>query len=271
MSDTSIIPFLFEGESLMRVVMREGEPWFVAADVCKALGLAQAGSAVRSLAEDEKGVQSLHTLGGDQDLIVINESGLYTLVFRSQDAVTPGTFAFRFRRWVTGEVLPSIRKTGSYDTGRRKGAEAPDITGTTLRAMKLIGQLRQERDREVRAMLYQSLVNEMASIGRSDVPALESLGRETPPPPDILRQFWRAYQRMLAAGIQVNHSASPGLIALNLNELREHMVTHGPDVQIDTAMRTALRQSTAPKFLANKAIRSALFEGRTVKCWVFEE
>lgn len=69
---------------------------------------------MRALDDDEKGVHSMHTPGGQQDFTIISESGLYTLILRCRDAVTPGTIPYRFRKWVTSEVLPQIRKTGRY-------------------------------------------------------------------------------------------------------------------------------------------------------------
>lgn len=92
----------------LRVVKDDnGEPWFVARDVCNALGLDH--TAHRRLDADEKGLTKVQTLGGMQTVTTINESGLYTLMVRSnKECVKP------FRKWVTGEVLPSIRKKGGY-------------------------------------------------------------------------------------------------------------------------------------------------------------
>nr|WP_244108156.1 BRO family protein [Burkholderia ambifaria] len=68
------------------------------------------------LDDDEKGVGSTDTLGGHQQVGIVSEPGMYTLVFRCRDAVKPGTVPYRFRRWVTRDVLPSIRKTGRYES-----------------------------------------------------------------------------------------------------------------------------------------------------------
>lgn len=93
-----------------RVVMGPGaESWFVAADVCRALELANSRDAVASLDEDEKGVAIIDTPGGKQEMTTISESGLYTLIMRSRKPE-----AKAFKRWVTRVVLPSIRKTGMY-------------------------------------------------------------------------------------------------------------------------------------------------------------
>lgn len=112
--NTSHSVFSFESNCNVRAVLVDGNPWFVAADVCSAVGIKHSASAMRSLDNDEKGVHSMHTPGGQQDFTIINESGLYTLILRCRDAVTPGTIPYRFRKWVTGEVLPQIRRTGSY-------------------------------------------------------------------------------------------------------------------------------------------------------------
>ncbi|EPJ5401331.1 hypothetical protein AF48_02724 [Klebsiella aerogenes MGH 62] len=106
--------FNFESDSPIRTIMIDGNPWFFASDVCRAIGIANHRDAVRKLDDDEKGVGSTDTLGGEQESVIISESGLYTLILRCRDAVTPGTIPYRFRKWVTSEVLPQIRKTGRY-------------------------------------------------------------------------------------------------------------------------------------------------------------
>lgn len=106
--------FSFESNINIRAVNIDGNPWFVSSDVCKAIGIKHTASAMRALDDDEKGVHSMHTPGGQQDFTIISESGLYTLILRCRDAVTPGTIPYRFRKWVTSEVLPQIRRTGRY-------------------------------------------------------------------------------------------------------------------------------------------------------------
>lgn len=94
----------------VRVVMKGKEPWFIAKDVCKVLDIKNHIDALRKLEDDEKdGVGITDTIGRRQTAKVINESGLYHLVFTSRKAE-----AVAFRKWVTSEVLPSIRLTGKY-------------------------------------------------------------------------------------------------------------------------------------------------------------
>ncbi|MCM6041497.1 anti-repressor protein [Klebsiella pneumoniae] len=103
--------FAFESESNIRAILINGEPWFVAIDVIKALQLTNPTMSLKALDEDER---SKFNLGRQGNTNIISESGLYTLILRCRDAVTPGTIPYRFRKWVTSEVLPQIRKTGRY-------------------------------------------------------------------------------------------------------------------------------------------------------------
>ncbi len=125
MATTDITPFLFEGESLVRVITKDDAPWFVLADVCAVLGLTNPTMVSGRLDSDEKqaidfvtlrnteGKQNKDLAGGK--VTVINESGLYSLTFTSRKPA-----AKRFKKWVTADVLPTIRKTGRY--------ESPDAT-----------------------------------------------------------------------------------------------------------------------------------------------
>lgn len=109
-----IVAFDFESNHLRVVMGEDGEPRFVVADVCAVLGQGNPTAAVARFDASEKGLSSIETLGGRQQVVTVTEAGLYTLILRSRDAMTAETKAYRFRKWVTQEVLPSIRKTGSY-------------------------------------------------------------------------------------------------------------------------------------------------------------
>lgn len=95
--------------SPIRIVTKDGEPWFVARDVCKVLEITKVDSAIRNLDADEKGAHTVSTPGGNQEMTIVSEAGLYSLILRSRKPE-----AKAFKRWVTHEVLPSIRKTGAY-------------------------------------------------------------------------------------------------------------------------------------------------------------
>lgn len=95
----------------LRVILIEDEVWFAAADVASALGYRMTSDMTRNLDDDEKGTHIMRTPGGNQEVSVINESGLYCSVLKSRKPE-----AKKFKRWVTHEVLPAIRKTGGYGT-----------------------------------------------------------------------------------------------------------------------------------------------------------
>lgn len=111
-------------EMPVRIVEREGETWFVAKDVAAILGYGLTTDMTRRLDEDEKGMQMAHTPGGPQEMIIINEPGLYNAILGSQKPE-----AKDFKRWVTHDVLPSIRRTGGYTIPSRP----EQITDANLR------------------------------------------------------------------------------------------------------------------------------------------
>lgn len=115
-SDISVIKF--EGAEV-RIVKVAGEPWFVASDVCRALEISNTTEAVSALDSDEVMTLTLtegHSgkRGGARSWNMVAESGFYKLIARSRKATAPGTLAHRFTNWVFRQVIPSIRKTGSY-------------------------------------------------------------------------------------------------------------------------------------------------------------
>jgi prophage antirepressor-like protein len=109
----------------VRMIIKDNQPWFVAKDVCDVLEIVNSRKALSALDDDEKGVTNSYTLGGSQEMATINESGLYHLIFKSRKKV-----AKEFRKWVTSEILPSIRKYGFFmstkpnDTEKRQFIES---------------------------------------------------------------------------------------------------------------------------------------------------
>ena len=123
----------------VRTVQMGGEPWFVLKDVCAVLGINNSRMVADRLDEDEKGVSSIDTLGGVQNMNVVNESGLYHVILRS-DKPEAGPF----RKWVTSEVLPSIRKNGGYIAGQE------ELSPQELMAKALLVANKTLADREAR-------------------------------------------------------------------------------------------------------------------------
>lgn len=110
MNNIQIFNFKNNEFGLIRTLTLKGEPWFVGRDVAESLGYAEPRSAIsKKVDAEDKGVAEMETPSGKQKVTIINESGLYSLIFGSKLES-----AKRFKRWVTSEVLPSIRKTGGY-------------------------------------------------------------------------------------------------------------------------------------------------------------
>lgn len=126
--------FNFNG-SETRVVEVNGQPWWVTKDVCEILGL-DVASGARGLDDDEKGLHIMQTHGGDQQVSIISEAGLYSLILRSRKPE-----AKAFKRWVTHEVLPSIRKHGLYAAP----ATVDDILGNPDAFIRILQQIKEER------------------------------------------------------------------------------------------------------------------------------
>lgn len=139
--------YIYEHQPIRTVVI-DSEPWFVASDVANVLEYRMASDMTRRLEDCDKGYAKVSTPGGGQDMTVINESGLYDAVFRSNsEGAKP------FRRWVTGEVIPAIRRTGSYATTTEPTTPAlPQTYAEALRAAA---------DQAERAELAESKVAEL--------------------------------------------------------------------------------------------------------------
>ncbi len=102
------IDFTYENKQI-RTQQIDGQIWFIAKDICEILDIKNSREAIKNLDDDDKKIVNHDTLGGKQNISIINESGLYCLILKSRTAASK-----KFKRWVTHDVLPQIRKTGSY-------------------------------------------------------------------------------------------------------------------------------------------------------------
>ena len=130
---------IFKNEQFgeIKTIIEDGQPWFIARDVCGNLGISNTAMALSRLDTNEKGVSSIDTLGGNQKVLTINEYGLYSLILSSKKPQ-----AKQFKKWVTSEVLPTIRKHGAYMTDNtiEKALTDPDFLiklATNLKDEKL--------------------------------------------------------------------------------------------------------------------------------------
>ena len=119
-TQNQLATFTFEQHTIRTIVIND-EPWFIAKDICTSLNISNVTDALLKLDDDEKMILD-NTLGLTesigkqvQEVNLVSESGMYTLILRCRDAVKKGSIPHRFRKWVTAEVLPAIRKTGKYE------------------------------------------------------------------------------------------------------------------------------------------------------------
>ena len=150
----------------IRTVTIDGTPWFVSVDICHCLGLVSAKQAVSRLDEDEKTLIPVTTQGGQQRVSVISESGLYALI---QTSRKPD--AKRFRRWINHDVLPSIRRTGSYSIQPQLDAPQHQIPQTYGEALRRAADLADKIDAQAKQLDSQAKQIEAAQ------PAVEFVSR----------------------------------------------------------------------------------------------
>ena len=128
----------------IRTIQQNKEPWFVGKDVAAILGYSNPRDALaKHVDAEDKGVAKCDTLGGNQDLTIINESGLYSLILSSKMPK-----AKEFKRWVTSEVIPAIRKTGGYIAGSENMTDAEIMAKAVLVAQSTI----QQRDQRIKEL-----------------------------------------------------------------------------------------------------------------------
>jgi prophage antirepressor-like protein len=177
--------FAFDSHAV-RVVTINDAPWFVAKDVAQCLGLTHHRDATRKLDDDEKdGVEITDAIGRLQQTTVISESGLYTMVLRCDGATTPGTSAHTFRKWITSEVLPSIRKTGSYSAPN--AAPMGELAQVLVRVDRLIGVVEKLIETLPAILAMQRPKVRRPAIYEKDLPAIFALRKQGETLTDIAR------------------------------------------------------------------------------------
>jgi prophage antirepressor-like protein len=170
-----LIPFLFEDDTTVRILDRDGQPWFLVTDFGPITGIKNPTEAVRCLGEDEKATITLGNsegIPGNPDRVIVSESGLYALILRSHAAMKPGTKAWRFRMWVTGELLPSIRKTGRYAIEAPHPQSLPGEKALTWPEKCRIVEM------YLRMSGARAAAEKALSLGFESVPALDAMLRQ---------------------------------------------------------------------------------------------
>lgn len=154
----------------IRVVLVVGEPWFVLADLCRVLDIRNPSDVMARLADDQKGLDQIDTLGGRQQMTIVNESGMYEVVIRSDKPE-----AVALRRWITGTVLPSIRRTGGYSAV--PALEGPELLARAVLEAHAMLTAKDERiaELEPKAQLATKLLDAEGDLSVRD--AAQSLTR----------------------------------------------------------------------------------------------
>lgn len=154
--------YSFENNNV-RVIMQENEPWFVAKDVCDILELTDVSMSLKRLDERDKLVQTVFVSGQNRNVSTINESGLYDLIFTSRKEE-----AKKFKRWVTSEVLPSIRQHGIYATDDilEKTLDNPDFMIELLTKLKEERKARKEAETTVAILSHVNKTYTSTELGK---------------------------------------------------------------------------------------------------------
>lgn len=177
--------FVYSGAEV-RTVRKDGTPWFVLKDVCGVLGVGNVSDVYARLDTDEKGVGQIDTLGGRQSMNIISESGLYNVILRSDKPE-----AKPFRKWVTAEVLPAIRRSGGYIAGQN------DLSPAELmaKALKVAEQTLAERDARISSLQVQNAIMAPKAdyfdelVERNTLTSFRDTAKELGIPPRKFTQF----------------------------------------------------------------------------------
>lgn len=252
----SIVPFDFEG-SLVRVVEDQGRVWFIAVDVARVLGYRDASNMIRILDDDEKGTHKVSTLRGDQDLSIISESGIFHAALKSRRPE-----AVRLRRWVTGDLLPALRRDGHYSmagTPASKTQALPPVRDM----ISLLDAIKKERAPAARTLLY-GLLDQRCKASNVDTPPLDALGAASPEN-DIADAFFAALLELQHRGGEFSLHRNPAFLGVSLPSLRPLMNGAGIDCPPDKLLWKALRQHPAYEYSGNINCK----DGKIRRCWVF--
>lgn len=177
--------FVYSGAEV-RTVQKDGVPWFVLKDVCGVLGISKYRDVAERLDPDERGPVRVDTLGGSQEMTCISESGLYNVILRSDKPE-----AKPFRKWVTAEVLPAIRRCGGYIAGQN------DLSPAELmaKAIKVAEQTLAERDARISSLQVQNAIMAPKAdyfdelVERNTLTSFRDTAKELGIPPRKFTQF----------------------------------------------------------------------------------
>lgn len=231
----------------IRTLIMDNEPWFVGRDVAEILGYSNSRDALaKHVDEEDKGVAKCDTLGGMQDLTIINESGLYSLILSSK---LPN--AKKFKHWVTSEVLPSIRKNGIYATENiiNQILENPDLGIEMFTKLKEERAARAKAEQKVTILQNENDLLTQEALEWADRPLINALVRAYGYGIDDFSQGWRDFKKELLYRYGINVNAR---ITNHLNNSNSKQKPKTLDMLDDSELQNAV--TTAVSLCRNKGI-----------------
>jgi len=278
----ALIRFQFGNHAIRIQQDTDSQPWFNAQDVCSALDMGNARQALASHVheDDVQKLDIIDELGRKQKTNFVNESGLYALIFGCTKEA-----AKTFKKWVTSEVLPSIRKTGTYSRQHAAPSSQVKQLSETTRAFRDVYQLLQalDVDKNTAALRANQAAREVTGLDFlertgmtpliAERAAQEAAARQDHP---LVEAFWEQVDyldgKTLKNGdrVELNHSRDETVIALNLVEYEAACSQAGLHLPCELAeLKKRLKSSVQRKFVEMKPIWSNL-NSRTVRCWLFQ-
>ena len=280
---TTLATVEFHGARLITTLI-DGEPHVAMRPICEAIGLDWAGQFSRIKRDPvlTSTVGVMPTVADDgktRDMVAIPVKYLNGWLFgvdasRVKPEAKERLLAYQrecfdvlANYWQKGSAI-NPRAPQPALVGKSTGLPLAQLTGLQDQVHKLITRLKGETGADLRGLYYRQLQAACADLGQ-DPPPLAAIGSEAPAQPAAAGEFWKVYQALLAAGVQVNHSRNPGVIAVNLKQFAQVAAAHGMRLAQGPALKDALRHSRAPLFLDVRTVNSAVL-GNTIHCWTFQ-
>lgn len=262
---TQLQQYSFEKDGLLTDVRvqvgKDGELWFVAKDIAIALGYSWKGSAnIAHIPDEWRGVYSVQTPSGTQEMTCLSEQGMYFFVARSDKPK-----ALPFQKWIAGTVLPSIRKHGYFQL-RDMSAPVRQVIDLQNQALKLTDKLEKTSNPSVRESIYTMLTG-IYALMQIAIPPLDAFDKPAALPAEhpMIAKFFERIAMLEAKGYQLNHSRNH-LLAINIPQFVSLCAEEKLPAITRHEWTSALR--TSPRLVDVRSVNSAIYD-RTVKCWLF--